>query len=39
VRSIRVRDYWSCGMTVLVITVLSALILILYMVVTNPPRH
>ena len=39
VRGIKARDHWSWDMTVLVITVLSALVLILYMIVTNPPHH
>ena len=38
-RSVKARDFWSRDMTVLVVTVLSALIFILYMVVTNPPQH
>ena len=39
VRGIRARDYWSWDMTVLVIMVLSALVFLLYMIVTNPPQH
>ena len=38
-RSIKVRNSWSWDMTVLVIIVLSALVFILYRVVTNPPQH
>jgi hypothetical protein len=39
VRAIRARNYWSKGMTLLVIGVLGALILLLYMIVTHPPQH
>ena len=39
VRGIKARDHWSRDMTVLMVTVLSALIFILYMIVTNPPKH
>ena len=39
VQAIRARDYWSWKMTLFVIAVLSAVILILYTIVTNPPQH
>ena len=39
VQAIRVRDYWSWKMSLFLIAVLSAVILILYMIVTNPPQH
>ena len=39
VQAIRARDYWSWKMSLFVIAVLSAVILILYLIVTNPPQH
>ena len=39
VQAIRAHDYWSWKMTLIVIAVLSAVILILYTIVTNPPQH
>lgn len=39
VRAIKARDYWSWGMTAFVVAVLTAVILIVYMIVTHPPQH
>ena len=39
VQAIRARDYWSWKTSLFVIGVLSAVIFLVYMIVTNPPQH